>query len=88
MLEQGGQKLNQWKEVVEARFSSFKHDVPTDKEMNIGKLDNDGAVTTDTCNSAKKTHRLLVNIIKETAHAIQQKRHRLLVNVIKKQPKT
>ena len=71
MLEQGGQRLKRWKEVIEAKFPSFKHDISTDKEVNIGKLGDGGAVTTDTCNSAKKTRRLLVNVIKRNSPRLE-----------------
>ena len=37
----------------------YKHDIPTYFNMNISKLKLSGVITTDTCNSARKTRRLL-----------------------------
>jgi hypothetical protein len=41
------------------------HDIPLPSAMNIGKLGSGGAVTSDTSNGARKTRRLLVEIITE-----------------------
>ena len=53
--------------VIEEIYPLYCHDIPVPDEINIGKLSKGGAVTSDTCNAARKTRQLLVNEIKTVA---------------------
>ena len=46
-------------------YPSYDHDIPNIDQVNISKLHNGGAVNSDTCNGARKKHRLLVKSIKD-----------------------
>ena len=59
-LKSCGKRLDQWADILKREFPNCKHKIPSGKEMNIGKLGNGGAITTDMCNGAQKTRRLLV----------------------------
>ena len=59
-------RLKRWKEVTMREFPD-KPDLflltPDPDSINIDKLSDGGTITTDTCNAAKKVHRLLVEYI-------------------------
>ena len=59
--------LTQMGTKMEKMYPTIIHDIPPASAMNIGKLGYDGAVTSDTCNSARKTRRLLVDQITDAA---------------------
>ena len=63
MLERGGKRLTRLAAVFTRLFPNHPHDIPGAHEMNIGKLGSGGAVTSDTCNAALKTSRLLEEAI-------------------------
>ena len=67
MIERGGKYLDRWATVIQEIHPTYKHDIPPATVMNIGKLSDGGALTSDTCNSARKTRRFLVDCIKEKA---------------------
>jgi len=59
--------LNRWREVTAREFPNrpdLLELIPDVDTINIKKL-TDGAVTTDTCNSAQKTRRILVEIVSQ-----------------------
>ena len=60
-------RLQRWREVTAREFPDrpdLLNLIPNVDTIDIKKL-TDGAVTTDTCNSAQKTRRILVNIVSE-----------------------
>ena len=63
-IQRGGIRLHRWAQKMEKMYPTIIHDIPPASAMNIGKLGYNGAVTSDTCNSARKTRRLLVDQIK------------------------
>ena len=67
MLEVGGHRLQRWTEVTSRMYPAYDHDIPSSSAMDIGKLGSGGAITTDTCNPAQKTRRLLVDKVIEAA---------------------
>ena len=67
MIKRGETYLQRWEETTKRMYPSYNHDIPPSCAMNIGKLGSGGAVTSDTCNSARKTRRLLVDCIEEAA---------------------
>ena len=67
VIQRSGDRLKRWAEVIEKMYPDYDHDIPVANQLNIGKLGNGGAVTSDTCNAARKTRRLLVTHIKEAA---------------------
>ena len=56
--------LSRWALLHESMFGAT-HDIPSSTELTIGKLGQGGAVTTDTCNAARKLSSLLVDEIIE-----------------------
>lgn len=42
MIGRGGKMLKRWKQVIEQEYPTYKHDIPDDMEMNIGKLSGGG----------------------------------------------
>ena len=67
MIKRGGKHLQHWEATMKNIYPSYNHDIPPSSAMNIGKLGSGGAVTSDTCNSARKSRRLLVDCIEEAA---------------------
>ena len=51
-------------------FPNYIHSLPTPDEIDISKLGNGGAITTDTCNAAMKTRRILSKKIGGQVHEI------------------
>ena len=49
-------------------FPEKIHMIPSDNNIDISKMGYGGAITTDTCNSARKTRRILVERIEGTIH--------------------
>ena len=50
-LKTRGARLDQWSIILKREFPDYNDAVPQIKELNIGKLDFGGAITTDTCNT-------------------------------------
>ena len=60
------ERLQRWREVTEREFPDqpdLLDLISTEDDIDLQKLASTGAITTDTCNSARKTRRLLVEII-------------------------
>jgi len=68
MTESAGEHLERWKETLQTMCLGFVHDVQDKKELNVGKLGMDGAVTSDNCNAVNKLRRLLVDSLCERCH--------------------
>ena len=62
-VQRGGKRLHRWVHKMEKMYPAINHDIPPASAMNIGKLGYGGVVTSDTCNSVRKTRRLLVDQI-------------------------
>ena len=60
-LKTCGSRLDEWSVILKREFPYSQCKIPHSKELNIGKLGFGGAITTDTCNAAQKTRRLLVH---------------------------
>ena len=60
-LKTSGERLDQWATVLQREYPDSTYKIPNGKELHIGKLGFGGAITTDTCNAAQKTKRLLVD---------------------------
>ena len=52
--------MDEWSVILKREFPDCQYEIPHSKELYIGKLGFGGAITTDTCNTAQKTRRLLV----------------------------
>eukprot|EP00957_Ditylum_brightwellii_P059322 4503180-Ditylum_brightwellii.AAC.2 len=52
-------------------YPDYVHDIPDALLMDIGKLGGGGAITTDTCNSACKTRRLLADTVRLAAEEMR-----------------
>ena len=61
-------RLRRLREVVEEMFPDKIHMIPSDNNIDISKMWYGGAITTDTCNSARKTRRILVERIDGAVH--------------------
>ena len=61
--------------VVNREFPNYVHSLPTPDEIDIAKLGNGGAITTDTCNAALKTRRILANKIGGQVHEMDCMHH-------------
>ena len=72
MIKRGAKRLERWANKVELIYSDYKHDIPSPNEMNIHKLSSGGAITSDTCNAARKTSRILKESIEQAAITIQK----------------
>ena len=59
VIQHGRSKLDAWRKAVEELDPDFKHDIPAPSELTIAKLGGGGAISTDTCNQARKLRRLL-----------------------------
>ena len=62
-------------EGVEEMFPDKVHMVPSDNNIDMPKMGYGGAMTTDTCNSARKTRRILVERIEGTIHEMDCMHH-------------
>ena len=51
----------------ETMFPGDEHDILEGTKLNIAKLAHHGAVTTDTCNAARKLNQLLLDSIRKKA---------------------
>ena len=72
MIKQGGYRLQRWSDTIKKLFSTYKHDIPPPSTMDIGKLGYGGAITSDTCNSAQKTRRLIVDHVMRAASLLSR----------------
>ena len=63
MLKRGAHRTMRWREVIEKMYPSYKHDIPDDNEINTSKLGEGGAINSDTCNTARKTRRIIIEEI-------------------------
>ena len=72
MIARGGERLKRWADVCETKYPSYEHDIPKDICMNIGKLSRGGLITSDTCNAARKTRRIIVSKISEAATELRK----------------
>ena len=61
-------RLRRLREGVEEMFPDKIHMIPSDNNIDMPKMGYGGAITTDTCNSARKTRRILVERIEGTIH--------------------
>ena len=62
-------------EVVNNEYPNGNFDLPLPESINISKLGHGGAVTTDTCNSAQKTRRILVDNVGGRVHEMDCMHH-------------
>ena len=68
-------RLSRLIHVVNCKFPNYVHSLPSPDEINIVKLGKGGAITTDTCNAAMKTRRILVNRIGGKVHEMDCMHH-------------
>ena len=73
-------------EVINREFPNYNYPIPLPESINIEKLGHGGALTTDTCNSALKTRRILVETIGGRVHEMDCFHHlrNVWLNGIKK----
>ena len=69
MLKKGGELLDGWAEAMECDFPNVEHSIPLGSEVNISKMKN-RHLTTDTCDTARKTRRLSVEEIHAAAEEL------------------
>ena len=67
MITRGGQRLQRWYHVISSMYPSYVHDIPNLDQVTISNLHKGGAVNSDTCNGARKTHQLLVKSFEDEA---------------------
>ena len=68
-------RLNRWREITAREFPGrpdLLDRIPKADGISITKLGNGGAITTDTCNAARKTRRILVDLCKDDAGAVYE----------------
>ena len=58
------------REVINRVFPDCNYPIPSSASIDIKKLGHGGALTTDTCNAARKTRRILVEKVGGTVHEI------------------
>ena len=68
-------RLSRLIHVVNCEFPNYVHSLPSPDEIDIVKLGKGGAITTDTCNAAMKTRRILVKRIGGTVHEMDCMHH-------------
>ena len=68
-------RLSRLIHVVNREFPNYVHSLPSPDEIDIVKLGKGGAITTDTCNAAMKTRRILVKRIGGTVHEMDCMHH-------------
>jgi hypothetical protein len=68
MFKEGSKLLEGWRNAL-ARLFPHRQDlinmIPQSNELTLTKLAKDGMVSTDSCNTARKTQRLLCEVIKK-----------------------
>ena len=69
-IEGCGKRLQWWEEVSYHSNPSYQNDIPDPISMNIGKLGSGGALTSDTCDGARRTRRLIGEKVHEDAEAL------------------
>ena len=62
-------------EVLKGEFPKHIHSLPTSDSIDIAKLGSGGAITTDTCNAALKTRRILVEKVQGDVHEMDCMHH-------------
>ena len=80
MISKGGQRLKRRSDVIKRMYPNYESNIPEADEMDIVKLWAGGAVTSDTCNSARKNRRLLLSLIQNIA--LQLGKEKVLVNEV------
>ena len=69
-LKEKGELLNKWRETHRAMFGETdNHNIPSGDSMQMSKLAEGGVITTDTCTTARKVSRLLLEEIKKAVEA-------------------
>ena len=58
--------------MLEHSHPSYQHNILYPSSMNIGKLGIGGFLTLDTCNGMRKTRRLIVDQVHESAEAFHK----------------
>eukprot|EP00957_Ditylum_brightwellii_P129404 9871928-Ditylum_brightwellii.AAC.1 len=71
MIGTAGQQLEQRKEVIGTMYPDYVHGIPDASLMDIGKLGESGAITTDTFNSACKTRCILADAVRLSAEEMR-----------------
>ena len=61
--------------IVNNEYPNGNFDLPLPESINISKLGHGGAITTDTCNSAQKTRRILVDNVGGRVHEMDCMHH-------------
>ena len=69
------QRLKRLHEVVNREFPNLDFSLPSPESIDISKLGHGGAITTDTCNSAQKTRRILVDNVGGRVHEMDCMHH-------------
>ena len=72
--------MQRWRDVTEREFPDRVHLLPKPDDITLDKLE-DGAVMTDTCNTALKTNRLLGKEVNGTVHELYCHNHLRNVHV-------
>ena len=70
--------MQRWLETLEEIFPLYFNNIPRSDAMSIIKFHDSGGVTSYTCNSARKTRRLLVQSIEEAANQLSIEKIRIL----------
>ena len=58
--------------MLEHSHPSYHHDIPDPSSISIGKSGRVGALTSDTCNGARKTSRLIVEQFHDTVEDLRK----------------
>jgi hypothetical protein len=64
-LDRTGKLLQKWQETHNRMFPGDEHGIPDATSLDLGKLSDGGAVSTDTCNAAQKLNQRLIEEIKK-----------------------
>ena len=67
-----GKRLQQWEEVLNHSHPSYQKNTPDPSFMNIGNLESGGALTSEKCNGARKTRRLIVDKVHEAVEDLRK----------------
>ena len=62
--------MKRWREIVEREFPNrpdLLEFLPMPDDVDLAKIHNNGCITTDTCNGAKRLQRIFVEYVKEIA---------------------
>ena len=68
-MQRGVKMVSCRKELNDKMYQSDDHDIPDANSMNIGKLSHGGGINSDTCNSYRKTRRILVDAVYQASLA-------------------